>query len=132
MRGRFLVLAALLTTSMFCFAKADGNWLKKVPQKDRVRVNPYAGQAEAIAAGANIFHNNCAKCHGEQGQGIGSRPTLKSERIRSASDGELAWMLKNGESFKGMPGWGGFPEQARWQIVAFIRSLNPPVAGGQQ
>ena len=37
---------------------------------------------------------------------------------------EVAWLLKNGEVFKGMPRWTNLPEQQRWQVIAYIRSLN--------
>jgi mono/diheme cytochrome c family protein len=129
MRGRIFIGAVLLGVSAICFAAADGSWLKKVPQADRVRVNPYAGQADAAAAGQNLYRNNCAKCHGANAEGKHSRPALVSPRIANASDGELAWIIKNGQSFKGMPSWGGLPEQMRWQLVTYLRSLNPPAPG---
>jgi mono/diheme cytochrome c family protein len=132
MRGRFLLPIAMAAASTLCMAAADGSWLKKVPQTDRDRVNPYAHQQDATAAGANLFRNNCAKCHGEHAEGKGSRPTLRSDRIAHATDGEIAWLLKNGNAFKGMPGWGGLPDQERWQIVAYVRSLNTPAAGVQE
>lgn len=128
------LVGLVLMASLACFAesdgaksdgsKHDGAWIKKVSAADRARSNPYAGNAEAIAAGRNLFLNNCAKCHGENAQGKGSRPSLRSERIQSATDGEIAWIVKNGNLYKGMPSWGGLPEQERWQIVAYIRSLN--------
>jgi mono/diheme cytochrome c family protein len=124
MKSRFIIVMALLTASALCFAKADGSWLKKVPETDRARVNPYANDPAAIAAGSNLYRNNCAKCHGQDAMGKGSRPALKSDRIEHATDGELAWILKNGESFKGMPIWGSISEQQRWQLVAYVRSLN--------
>lgn len=126
MKGRAVFLAVLSAVSVMCFAAADGSWLKKVPTADRGRVNPFAAKPDAVAAGANLFSENCAKCHGENAEGKGKRPPLKSERIKHATDGELAWLLKNGNSFKGMPIWGGLPEQERWQIIAYIRSLNTP------
>lgn len=104
---------------------ARGGWWKNVSAADRARVNPYAGQADAIAAGKNLFENNCAKCHGANAEGRHGRPALRSERLRTVTDGEIAWLLKNGEPFHGMPSWSGLPEQERWQIVAFLRSLNP-------
>lgn len=125
MKGKAVLLMMFITVSAMCFA-ADGSWLKKVPPADRKRVNSYAGNPTAIAAGASLFHENCAKCHGDNAEGKGKRPSLKSERIKHASDGEIAWLLKNGNSFKGMPIWGGMPEPERWQIVAYIRSLNTP------
>lgn len=133
MKGRIFsqtafVTALVLIGSMLCFGAANSGWLKKVSEADRERVNPYAGNAEAIAAGQNLYRENCAKCHGEHAEGHSRRPALKSGRLSSVTDGDIAWMLKNGQMFKGMPSWGGLPEQERWQIVAYLRSLNPPTS----
>jgi len=127
MKGRMLLGAGFLGLSALCFAAADGSWLKKVPEADRVKVNPFAGKADAAAAGEILFRNNCAKCHGQNAEGKGSRPSLKSERLAAATDGDIAWIIKNGQMYKGMPSWGGLPEPARWQIVTYLRSLNPPM-----
>jgi mono/diheme cytochrome c family protein len=127
-----MMAVALTAMSAACFAKADGAWLTKVPQADHDRVNPYAGQAGAIAAGRNLFVNNCAKCHGENAEGRNQRPSLRTERVAHATDGDLAWLLKNGQVFKGMPRWAGLPEQERLQIVAYVRSLNVPQTGEAQ
>jgi mono/diheme cytochrome c family protein len=129
-RRRIMLAVALISASAMCFAAADGAWLKKVPQSDRERMNPFAGQPDAAAAGENLFRNNCAKCHGANAQGKGSRPSLKSDRLAAATDGEIAWIVKNGQMFKGMPSWGGLPEQQRWQIVTYLRTLNPPPTQG--
>jgi len=122
------VLAAILFTCTLALAAADGKWLTKVSPEDHARTNPVAGKPDAIAAGNNLYLENCAKCHGAEAQGRGSRPALISDRLRGASDGDLAWILKNGVPFHGMPGWAGLPEQERWQLVAYIRSLNTPAA----
>jgi mono/diheme cytochrome c family protein len=132
MKLRLLLFLALPALTAICFAKANGAWLQKVPAADRNRVDPYLGQPEAIAAGQNLFHENCAECHGANAKGKGSRPCLRSERIKGATDGDLAWLLKNGEVYKGMPRWAGLPEDERWQIIAYIRSLNTPTSEGCQ
>ncbi len=119
-----ITLAATLIVPAIAFAKADGAWLRKVPQAEHAKTDPYAGNSEAAAAGRNLFLNNCAKCHGAHAEGKGSRPSLRSERIALATDGDLAWIVKNGNPYRGMPGWGGLPEQERWQIVTYLRSLN--------
>jgi mono/diheme cytochrome c family protein len=126
------LFVTVLLVPIACLATANGSWLKKVPQADRVRTNPYAGDPSAADAGKNLFRNNCAKCHGENAEGKAKRPSLRSERIQMAKDGELAWLIKNGEAFKGMPGWGALPERERWQIISYLRSLNLPVSGAQQ
>jgi mono/diheme cytochrome c family protein len=118
------ILIASLAAVIGCttLLAADGAWLRKVPDAERKRVNPYAGQADA-AAGKLLFADNCAKCHGDDALGRHGRPSLRSERIAHTTDGELAWLLKNGSMWKGMPSWSTLPEPERWQIIAYLRSL---------
>jgi mono/diheme cytochrome c family protein len=121
----------LLSISAAALVAAESSWLSKVPPADRQRVNPYAGQPEAIAAGKVLFEENCAKCHGNDAEGRHARPSLRSERVAHATDGELAWLLRNGSLHKGMPTWSSLPEPERWQLIAFLRSLprdGPPGA----
>jgi len=119
---------ACVPAAALLMAAANGAWLKKVPAADHARVNPVAGQPPAIAAGRNLYQNNCAQCHGSNGEGRGSRPAVRSERIAAATDGDLYWILRNGEPFRGMPAWAKLPEGQRWQIVAYLRSLQQPAA----
>jgi len=131
MKAWTLVIVFLLLVPVLAMAVANGSWLKKVPAADRTRTNPFAGETNAAAAGRNLFRNNCAKCHGESAEGKGTRPSLRSARIETATDGELAWLIKNGEAFKGMPGWGALPEPERWQIISYLRSLNMNPSGAR-
>lgn len=103
-------------------AATSGGWLTKVPDADRTRVNPVAGGAEAIAAGANLYRERCAQCHGAAGEGRGHRPPVRSPRVAAARDGELFWLLTNG--YRGMPRWSRLPDPERWQIVTYLRSLQ--------
>ena len=96
MRRVALLLGVISMAFLACQAKSDGAWLKKVSPVDRARTNPYAGSSDAVAAGRNLFLTNCAKCHGDSAEGKGSRPALRSDRLRKASDGEIAWIVKNG------------------------------------
>jgi mono/diheme cytochrome c family protein len=123
--------AALLACALIgCMALADGSWLKKVPADYHSRTNPYAGQPDAIAGGSKLFQDHCAKCHGADALGIGKRPSLRSDRVqKEATEGDLAWLLKNGNLGKGMPTWDTIPEPSRWEIIAFVRSLGPTSAG---
>jgi mono/diheme cytochrome c family protein len=114
MKKTWIAVFVLVVSSALLMA-ADGGWL---------RTNPFAGRADAAAAGKILFADNCAKCHGEDAGGRHNRPSLRSERIANASDGELAWILRNGNSFKGMPSWSSLPEPERWQIVAYLRTLS--------
>jgi len=115
----------VLMGSLFLYAEAgDGVWLTRVPDKQRTRENPFAGRPEAVAAGAKLFRQNCANCHGSEAIGTKKYPNLHSEQVRAATPGELEWLLKNGSMKNGMPSWSRLPEQQRWQIVAFLKSLQ--------
>ena len=106
----------------------DGKWLHRVPDEDHARVNPLAHNPQAALAGKQLFADNCAKCHGADALGRSHpppRPSLRSVRIRHATDGDLAWMLRNGNPYKGMPPWSSLPEAQRWQIIAYLRTLPP-------
>ena len=119
-----------LAMAMACLA-ADGSWLKDVPEADRKRVNPFAGQAGAVAAGKRVFEDHCAKCHGPEAMGKGKRPSLRSERVQRATDGEIFWLLKNGNLRKGMPTWASLPEPMRWQSITFVKSLGTAVGADE-
>jgi mono/diheme cytochrome c family protein len=124
-RLRRVRAAAIALAMVSCMALADGGWLKKVPADFHSRTNPVANDADAIAGGKKLFDNNCAKCHGDDALGIGKRPSLRSERVqKEATEGDIAWLLKNGNLGKGMPNWSTIPEPSRWQIVAYVKSLG--------
>jgi mono/diheme cytochrome c family protein len=125
-----LFFALLLgVPAVLSVAQADGKWLHRVPDEDRTRKNPLAGQAQtreqAASAGKSLFAENCAKCHGTDANGKRNRPSLRSPRIRHATDGELFWMLQHGNPYQGMPPWSSLPEIQRWQIVTYLRTLPP-------
>ena len=41
--------------------------------------------------------------------GRGRRPSLRTPEVRSATDGELFWLLRNGSLAHGMPSWSRLP-----------------------
>jgi len=106
-------------------ASAGDSWLAHVPDSYRTKVNPYARQADAIAAGGRLFADHCAQCHQTDALGKGKRPSLRSAHIQRATDGELFWVLRNGILAHGMPSWSMLPEPSRWQIIAYVKSLGP-------
>jgi mono/diheme cytochrome c family protein len=119
-----LFFALLLTPALLFSSFDDDAWVKHVPSQDRDRQNPVAADPSAVVVGEKLFTRNCASCHGKQAQGRGKRPNLHSDIVRNASDGELEWLLRNGSLKRGMPSWSRIPEQQRWQLVAFLKSLR--------
>jgi cytochrome c oxidase cbb3-type subunit 3 len=121
-----LLLVLVLVPGTVMSSTADGNWMKNVPARAHEEVNPYRGQGDAIAAGRRIFVDRCSHCHGEDAEGTKKRPPLTSERIQhQASEGDLHWLLVNGNMRKGMPSWSKLPDQQLWQVISYLKSLRP-------
>jgi mono/diheme cytochrome c family protein len=119
------LLFLVLFSAVLLFATADGAWLAKVPASDHQKTNPYESQPDAIAAGRNIFEEHCAKCHGQNAEGVKKRPSLRSERVqRQATEGDLHWLLVNGSMKKGMPPWAKLPDPQIWQLITYLKSLH--------
>lgn len=125
MKTARLPMAVGLAALALCAFAAEGGWLKRVPAAARARQNPFASDPEAAGAGRKLFAEHCASCHGQNAEGTRRKPTLRSQRVHDASDGELEWLLTNGSLARGMPSWSGLPEEQRWQIVVYLRSLPP-------
>lgn len=100
--------------------------LAKVPEKDRAKRNPLAAGPDAVAAGANLFDQHCAECHGDAAEGSRKGPSLLKDPVQTATYGTLFWLLTNGVVRRGMPVWSKLPEPQRWQLVTFIKSLGSP------
>jgi len=100
--------------------------LAKAPEKDRAKRNPVAVDPDAIAAGANLFDQHCAECHGDDAEGSRKGPSLLKEPVQTATPGALFWLLTNGVVRRGMPVWSKLPEPQRWQLVTYIKSLGSP------
>jgi glucose/arabinose dehydrogenase len=96
------------------------------PASARGLKNPYAGSSEAATAGKSLYATTCASCHGASGQGTGSVPPLTKGAILTAKAGEVFWFITHGDVSAGMPAWESLPEQQRWQIVTYVKSLGAP------
>lgn len=118
------MLAGLMLGCVALAAAAEVNqdWLKRVPAPERTRANPYAGQGDAAAAGARLYADHCSRCHGDDLAGRNGKPALRTAVVAGATDGELFWILRNGDLRHGMPSWSGLPEPERWQLVTFLKS----------
>jgi mono/diheme cytochrome c family protein len=105
--------------------------LQKAPEKARLRVNPLRNDPDAVAAGAILFEQHCAECHGDAARGGKKGPSLRAAEVQAATSGAIFWVLTNGVVRKGMPVWSKLPEPQRWQLVRYIKSLGEiaPAAG---
>jgi mono/diheme cytochrome c family protein len=100
--------------------------LQKAPEKARLRANPLRNDPHAAAAGAILFEQHCAECHGDAARGGKKGPNLRAAEVQAATPGAIFWILTNGVVRKGMPVWSKLPEPQRWQLVRYIKSLGEP------
>ena len=107
------------------FDKSVYDELSKAPAKAMRKRNPLEHDPEAVAAGAKLFDQHCAECHGERAEGGRKGPSLRVPQVHDAPPGTLFWLLTNGVVRRGMPVWSKLPEPQRWQIVSYLKSLSP-------
>jgi mono/diheme cytochrome c family protein len=100
----------------------------KAPAFSAQEKNPYTGQHAAIAEGARLYTRNCGSCHGIGARGTGNIPALSHGAVQSVPDGEVFWFITTGSVANGMPSWAQLPEQQRWQIVTYVKSLKSSTA----
>ena len=102
----------------------DATW--RAPAAAIGRENPLASRPELAAGGRKLFQKNCAECHGSNGSGMETKHSadLQLPVVRQQTDGTLFWKITNGNARKGMPSFSKLPEQQRWQLVLYIRTLK--------
>lgn len=124
MRRSFGLICLILSGSILLGAAASSHW-DRVPAKDHTRTNPLAARPESVSAGALVYKDHCAQCHRSDGTGDGNKkPSLRSERMKTVTDGDLEWFLRQGDLGHGMPSWSSLPEAQRWQLIAYLRSIQ--------
>jgi mono/diheme cytochrome c family protein len=118
------VAVAVLFLVAIVTLKADDKPFRDAPASAKAMKNPYEGQAEAATAGKALYARNCLACHGKALQGTGNIPSLVDGKLHGITSGEIFWFITKGSTDNGMPAWGFLPEQQRWQIVSYLKSLQ--------
>src|SRR5262245_51332384 len=83
--------------------------------------------AAAAQTVEQVWANNCAKCHGEKGQGggAGTRTLLTDELFTQDTDRRFLDNIKNGKPDQGMDPFGAtMPDPQVWAMVNYIRELQ--------
>ena len=106
--------------------------------------NPFAGNAQAVGEGRDIYNRSCTTCHGADGAGGEMGPALgaPARRYAQSTDAQIFETIKNGVPSTQMPRFGGrLTDDDVWKVAAYIRGLRgtaidaPAVgdaAGGEQ
>ncbi len=106
----------------------------QVPEDYRVMERtPIIPDAESLARGVKLFVQNCAVCHGENGDGKGpaaaalqTPPTnfLDVQHSGIYNPGEKFWIIGHGSGKSGMPAFTQIDSAGRWHLVNYILSLQ--------
>jgi len=88
---------------------------------------PIPTTEESIALGSQLFAANCARCHGQEGQGTPRAPSLNVKSfLTDTSDQAIQQIVTLGVPGTAMPNWGDRMTDADIQaIVGFIRQWEP-------
>jgi len=118
-------LTCVLLAASVCLAQEHGQGAGNNTNAEPV--NPFTGQKQAIEAGEHRFKQSCAACHGPEAEG-GRGPNLaENGDLRSMTDNQLFHIIQQGIPGTSMPA-SFLPDDATWQVSAFLRSLNDPIS----
>lgn len=116
--------------------------LKARIEYEQVTNPPVKADEDVFIAGAHIYAQECAACHGYHGQAsrFGTRmypaatPLWEKRgkgRVVGVSDdplGETYWKVENGIRLTGMPGFKGMLTPAQmWQVSILLANANKPL-----
>lgn len=123
-----LVLAACGSTA------ADDKTAEVIPADYASKTNPLAGNADAATAGAAIYAERCASCHGDTGAGDGAAAAAldpKPAKLAGAGNSEALtyWRIAEGGAMEpfnsSMPAHKSvLSEEQIWQVVTFVNTLK--------
>jgi mono/diheme cytochrome c family protein len=132
--GTLVIFTLLPLASSLAAQGAATTWTAPASAKD-VK-NPVPATPKSIAAGKEIYEENCLMCHGEKGTGDGIaaqslnvKPAdfADAKLMKTETDGSLFWKMSNGRG--PMPGWKGtLSDTQRWQLVNYIRTFSKGAA----
>ncbi|MGA3011975.1 MAG: cytochrome c [Terracidiphilus sp.] len=112
--------------------------------RDMVKTPPIPADEDNLVAGAEVYADQCAQCHGFHGKpsGLGARmspsaPPLwekhhhGNETMMGVTDdppGETYWKVANGIRLTGMPSFKGvLTEKEMWQVSLLLANADKPL-----
>ena len=119
-----IFFSSLFASSAVVLLHAQTGTFHNAPALAQKVRNPYAGQAQAVLAGKEVYTRNCGACHGIAGKGTGNVPPLAHGIVQTTPAGAIFWYVTRGDVDNGMPSWARLAERQRWQVVSYIQSLN--------
>jgi mono/diheme cytochrome c family protein len=86
--------------------------------------------AARVAAGQELWSQNCASCHGTTGEGVDAPALNSQEFLSTVTDQQIAGIIEGGVPGTEMPAWladygGALTQQQIDAVVAYVRSWEP-------
>lgn len=107
------------------------------PTPTAMVANPIPLSTQSVAAGRDVFQQNCTTCHGPNGAGDGPAAAqlkrqpanLTEAHVGVHPDGDLNWWISNGID-PAMPSFGDVlsPDEI-WNVINYVRSLSGSASG---
>lgn len=104
-----------------------------IPDEYAGLTNPVPPNDASLERGADLFATNCASCHGDGGMGDGPAssaldpaPAPVAHSSQMLADDYLFWRISDGGApfSTSMPAWKTLSEEARWDMINYIRALG--------
>ena len=103
--------------------------------QDSEKPSPLPADETNLVAGAHVYREQCAFCHGDWGRapsatalGMFPRPPQLLPPKKGVTDdpvGETYWKVRNGIRLTGMPGYGSsLSEKEMWQVSLLLLHAN--------
>ena len=114
-----LVLAVLSVESM------AHEWM--APEEAATLANPLVPDKATVTWGKQVYHNNCAYCHGQTLEGLPAEdtgltkdtPNLKRS-LKTHSEGDMFWKIRTGRG--DMPAFKQtLSEKDTWAVITYIK-----------
>jgi rhodanese-related sulfurtransferase/cytochrome c553 len=102
-------------------------WLRRKQSREPVALDagPIPGDAER---GSELYRSECARCHGERGEGTSAVSLSNPRFLASASDAFLQHAIREGREGTEMVAYGGhLPPEEIAALTAYIRTWERPV-----
>ena len=125
----FVAVLALAALAIVLAAREKHTW--NIPEAAKQLKNPLQPSPAALQTAHDLYHENCAQCHGETGKGDGPEATmydplpadLSNRKFNTGlTDGEIFYQISEGR--KPMPAFKKrLTEEQRWQLVLFVRAF---------
>lgn len=135
MRGVSVLITGFVLTFLMALTIAVGAQSAAAGPDPKKVKNPVKASAPSISAGAATYKKYCSFCHGMEGKGDGALAPKGSHPAdltdakwdHGDTDGEIFATIENGvggtSAMKGFKG--KIPDQDIWNVINYVRSLDP-------